>query len=83
MLFASQEFDETGKCVSVHFYHHSEVKRWQFNVGRNIGKPEKIRSRLFKEYLGMLESQGTKYYVSTDAYHYLEYKGIIPFGTRY
>lgn len=79
MLFASQRFDESGKCIAVHFYHHSEIKQWQNNVGHIFGKPEKLRSRLYKDYVDMLDSKGIEHFISTDARYYLIRKGIIDF----
>ena len=79
MLFASEKYDETGKCVAVYFYHHSEVKKWQNNVGHIYGKPEKLKSRLYKEYIAMLDSKGIQHSISLDARMYLRRKGIIEF----
>jgi len=79
MLFASQQFDETGKCIAVHFYHHSEVRKWQYNVGQIYGKPEKLRSRLYNDYIAMLDSKGIQHFTSLDARMYLRRKGVIEF----
>lgn len=79
MLFASQQFDERGKCIAVHFYHHSEIKQWQYNVWHIFGKPEKLRSRQYKDYVEMLDGQGIKHSISVNARYYLIRKGIIEF----
>jgi hypothetical protein len=79
MLFATQQFDATGKCVAVHFYHHSEVERWQNNVGHIYSKPEKLRSRRYNDYIEMLDSNGIQHFISLNARIYLRQKGIIDF----
>lgn len=79
MLFASQQFDEKGKCTAVHFYHHSEVAKWKNSAGHIFGMPEKVKSRLYNDYVKMLESQGIEHFISLDARNYLRRKRIIEF----